>query len=219
VSRHLDEPDPTDAAAVGRREPPRRRGQRSQRRLANGLVALSSAAVVAVYAAGYARTEPAAASLAGAAPTAAGVVATPSSAAAAPNLSPAASATPTASGVASRQPASARPGQSSAARAGAATPTPAVPAAPAGASLRDGVYVGSGSSRHGGIEATVTIRGGQIVSAEITRCGTRYPCSRIAALAGQVIARQGAAVDFVSGATDSSRAYQAAVTAALAKAR
>ncbi len=57
------------------------------------------------------------------------------------------------------------------------------------------------------------------MSAEITRCGTRYPCSKIAALPGQVVARQGPTVDRVSGATDSATAYRAAVTAALAKAQ
>lgn len=218
MSRQIDEPAPDDAALPVRRETPSRRERRPRRGLANGLVALSSAAVVAVYAAGYARTEPAA-SLADAGLTAAGVVATAPAAAPPPPLSPLAPATPTAAAVPSRQPASGRAGPGPAARAATATPTPAGPAAPASASLRDGVYVGAGSSRHGGIEATVTVRGGQIVSAEITRCGTRYPCSRIATLPGQVIARQGAAVDVVSGATDSARAYQAAVTAALAKAR
>jgi uncharacterized protein with FMN-binding domain len=63
------------------------------------------------------------------------------------------------------------------------------------------------------------VQGGQITSAEITNCGTRYPCSRIATLPGQVIARQGAAVNYVSGATDSSVAFRAAVVAALAQAR
>src|SRR5215217_4807426 len=48
------------AAAVA---PPRRK-QGGSKKLANGLVALSSAAVIAVYAAGYVRTAPAAASVA-----------------------------------------------------------------------------------------------------------------------------------------------------------
>jgi len=63
------------------------------------------------------------------------------------------------------------------------------------------------------------VQGGQIRSAEITGCGTRYPCSRIANLPGQVITRQSAAVDYVSGATDSSTAFRGAVVAALAQAR
>jgi uncharacterized protein with FMN-binding domain len=66
---------------------------------------------------------------------------------------------------------------------------------------------------------TVTVQGGKITAAEITDCGTRYPCSRIANLPAQAVARQSAAVDLVSGATDSTNAYRAAVNAALAQAR
>ena len=74
-----------------------------------------------------------------------------------------------------------------------------------------------GRSRHGNIEATVVVQGGKIVSAKISQCLTRYPCSMIAALPGQVVAHQSAAVDFVSGATDSSTAFREAVTNALAQ--
>ena len=68
-------------------------------------------------------------------------------------------------------------------------------------------------------EATVVIKGGRIVSANVSQCLTRYPCSYIAALPGQVIARQSAQVDLVSRATDSSMAYRTAVTKALAQAQ
>ena len=44
------------------------------------------------------------------------------------------------------------------------------------------------------------------------------PCSKIAALPGQVVAQQSGTVDLVSGATDSSEAYQGAIRNALAKA-
>ena len=84
--------------------------------------------------------------------------------------------------------------------------------------LRDGTYVGTGSSRHGSIQATVIIQGGRITSAEITQCGTRYPCSKVAGLPGEVLARQSASVDVVSGATDSTTAYRGAITNALAQA-
>src|SRR5205085_1353039 len=84
--------------------------------------------------------------------------------------------------------------------------------------LRDGTYIGTGSSRHGSIQATVIIQGGRIASAEITQCGTRYPCSKVAGLPGEVLARQNASVDVVSGATDSTTAYRGAVTNALAQA-
>ncbi len=92
--------------------------------------------------------------------------------------------------------------------------------APATAALyKDGTYTGTGSSRHGNISASVIVQSGKIVSATITQCGTRYPCSDIAALPGEVVARQSATVDVVSGATDSSQAYRGAIQVALAKAK
>jgi len=225
VTKDIEEPSAGLAPPAGRRGTPgtggtpRRRRRGANKQLANGLVALSSAAIVAVYAAGYARTAPAAASLASgdAAALAVGATATTPSDAASPTA-PATAATAT------------TPSQVAAGRSGvAAAPTATTPAptqtsqatqaAQSGATLRDGTYVGTGSSRHGSIQATVVVQGGRVVSAIITGCGTRYPCSDIAMLPGQVIARQSAGVDFVSGATDSSIAYRAAVAAALAKAR
>ena len=52
----------------------------------------------------------------------------------------------------------------------------------------------------------------------LTRVTTQYPASRIAALPGQVVARQSARVDRVSGATYSVQAFQQAVQQALAQA-
>lgn len=195
---------------------PRRRPGASKK-LANGLVALGSAAVVAVYAAGYVQTAPAAASVASAAPATATVRSTATT-------SSLASVTALLTPTPATAPAAATATATTTARAAAATTVPATPtraaqATTTGATLRDGTYVGTGSSRHGSIEATVVIQAGKIASAQITGCGTRYPCSRIAALPGQVVARQSAAVDFVSGATDSSTAYRGAIAAALAQAR
>jgi len=199
MSRQID-----DAGTNGETTSGRRPSGKRKRAMTNSLVALSSAAVVAVYVAGYARTESAAASLISATPTAS-VAAT---------AAPSARLIPTPPATAAR---------SAAANTAPSTPTPARAAATAtattSAALRDGSYVGTGSSRHGSIEATVIIQGGKVTSAEITKCGTRYPCSRIASLPGQVVARQSTSVDVVSGATDSAVAYKAAVTAALAKAR
>jgi uncharacterized protein with FMN-binding domain len=84
---------------------------------------------------------------------------------------------------------------------------------------RDGSYSGWGSSRHGDIEATVVITDGRIASATISRCLTRYSCSWIAHLPGQVVSRQSADVDFVSGATQSTDAFYYAVVDALSKAK
>jgi uncharacterized protein with FMN-binding domain len=200
----------------GRRTPGKR-----NRLLANGLVALSSAAVVAVYATGYARTEPAAASVALLTPTTS-VSAAPTATAAlrttlvTPTPAPSRPEAPAGSRSARTSPGSAAPAPTAPAPA---APLPATPGAATTAPLRDGSYVGTGRSRHGSIQATVVVQGGKIMSAQITQCGTRYPCSRIAQLPGQVVARQSAAVDVVTGATDSSVAYKQAVTAALAQAR
>lgn len=109
----------------------------------------------------------------------------------------------------------------------APVPTPAVTPPPDSATaadsnhvvLRDGVYSGWGTSRHGDIQATVEIKDGRIVSATITQCRTRYPCSDVAALPGQVVRRQSPEVDIVSGATHSSDAFYYAVVDALSKAK
>lgn len=83
---------------------------------------------------------------------------------------------------------------------------------------RDGTYSAWGDSRHGRVYATVVIRRGRIVSSEITTCRMRYPCSMIAALPPQVVARQGAEVDLVSGATQSAEAFSMAIDRALEQA-
>ena len=96
--------------------------------------------------------------------------------------------------------------------------TPAEPVAPPASKLHDGTYLGWGSSRHGDIQASVVISGGRIVSATIAQCLTRYSCSWIDALPPQVVSRQSANVDYVSGATQSSDAFYGAVAQALAQA-
>ncbi len=102
----------------------------------------------------------------------------------------------------------------------APTPTQNAPEAekPRASPWRDGSYTGWGTSRHGDIEATVVIAEGRIVSAQISRCLTRYSCSWIAHLQQQVVVRQSADVDFVSGATQSTNAFYYAVVEALKKA-
>ena len=99
-------------------------------------------------------------------------------------------------------------------------PVPTLPAAPAPAvRWKDGTYTGWGFSPHGNIEATVKIAGGRIASAIISQCRTRYSCSVIEMLPPQVARRQGPDVDYVSGATQSADAFYEAVVAALSKAR
>jgi uncharacterized protein with FMN-binding domain len=85
--------------------------------------------------------------------------------------------------------------------------------------VRDGVFFGWGTSRHGDIQAGIEIRNGRIISAFINECMTQYSCSWIAALPPQVIARQTPDVDNVAGATQSSDAFYYAVVEALKHAK
>jgi len=217
-------------------------------RISNGLITLSSAAIVAIYAAGYHRTSPAAhrfdsqipqqrtsATIAIATPPPA---ANPGSAAAPPLSSSAAPAikkntkkASTPSRKAAPSSASDSAGSSSAPSPASATNPPAEtaasPAVAAKSAYKDGVYLGWGSCRHGDIEASVTIQEGKIAVVAISQCLTRYSCGWIAPkipgaglpdLPSQVVERQGPKVDYVSGATESSYAFADAVVAALSKA-
>jgi uncharacterized protein with FMN-binding domain len=117
------------------------------------------------------------------------------------------SATSPATGAAAGSPtATARP-------AATATPTTA-----AKSGYKDGTFTGAGTSRRGGFEVAVTVQGGRITNVALTRVTTQYPASRIAGLPAQVVARQSAQVDRVSGATYSVQAFQQAVQEALAQA-
>jgi uncharacterized protein with FMN-binding domain len=84
---------------------------------------------------------------------------------------------------------------------------------------KDGSFLGWGRSAHGNIQASVVIENGRISQTVIARCETAYSCDWIARLPGQVLSRQDPAVDVVSGASDSSYAFQDAVSAALFKAQ
>jgi uncharacterized protein with FMN-binding domain len=206
---------------------PRARGKK----IANSLVALSSAAIVSVYGLGYVHTQSAEdqlttniaagntpVAIATAAPTA---TTAPPAAAQAPGInfpfprSGSTSPISRASRAQNTPPPTATP--SPGAAAAAATNAPATATA-ATTAYKDGSYTGTGTSRHGSITASLVIQGGKIVSANITQCGTRYPCSMVSSLPGEVVARQSGNIDFVSGATDSSTAYQGAIMSALRKA-
>ncbi|HXT17083.1 MAG TPA: FMN-binding protein [Gemmatimonadaceae bacterium] len=225
--------------------------------LKSNLAALGSAAVIGVYAAGYVKTEAAAARVSD--------DVTPRRPVARAPISPVPIAsTPTPISTPTSTPHSDSPRHLPRANAAATTTKPAkrdsivvVPAAAAAASVdtaapttpppiqqqqqqqqqqqaqqpqpaadtthvagyKDGVFSGWGTSRHGDIEATVEIKGGKIVQAMITQCLTRYSCSWISALPPQVIERQSAEVDYVSGATQSTNAFYGAVVQALTKAK
>ena len=183
-------------------------------RVTAGLVGLSGAAIASVYALGYLNTNAADGQLTSAASSDVSLPPGP------------ASGPPSAGSRVQQGPFDSRgdengqrPGQS----APAATPTPSRPSGNAApqqqtAGLRDGTFVGVGNSRHGGMQVSVIVKGGKLVSANVTGCGTRYPCSKVNPLVTEVVSRQGAPVDYVSGATDSSMAYIQAVRSALSQA-
>jgi uncharacterized protein with FMN-binding domain len=155
-----------------------------------GLVGISSAAILSVYATGYfhtAASEP-------------------------PSVPAAVLSTADPTPIVTKQ---ASP--SSTSRTGTA-PTATPGTGTAAAKFVDGTYTGFGSSRHGGMGVKVQVAGGRVTSVEITSCQTKYPCSKVRGLPGQVVSLQSASVKYVSGATDSSRAFAGAVSQALAQA-
>lgn len=110
------------------------------------------------------------------------------------------------------------PAVAAAAALPAPSETPQIPAAPAMPKWKDGRYTGWGTSRHGDLQASVMIENGRISTASISQCLTRYPCDWISKLPPQVVQRQSAEVDYVSGATESATAFYYAVIQALSKA-
>ena len=85
--------------------------------------------------------------------------------------------------------------------------------------LRDGSYLGQGQSRFGAVYVTVAITQGRITQVWINAVTTTFPSQAIDGLRDQVVVRQSAAVELVSGATASSSAFVQAVRAALAQAQ
>jgi len=100
-----------------------------------------------------------------------------------------------------------------------ATTTGASVATTAAPKLKDGEYTGYGTSRHGDVEVYLETTDGRITYIKISQCLTQYSCSWISDLPKQVLARQSANVDGVSGATQSVNAFYYAVVQALAKAK
>lgn len=206
--------------------------------LKSNLAALGSAAVLGVYAAGYVRTKPAADLLAEEfdrrrPPSPKPPVLTTGQI----DVAPAAAVKPVPA-----KPAAKKPKAESKAVVPDSTPAPvpvahdsviapptpapvAQPEKPAqpdsakAAVWKDGLYSGWGTSRHGDIQAYVEIKGGKITSAFISECLTQYSCSWIARLPKQVVDRQSAEVDYVSGATQSANAFYYAIVNALKQAK
>ena len=211
----------------------------SNRKVANSLVALSSAAVLAVYAAGYTRTRGAAAKFetqtAERRPAPMPAPAAPAPPANEPPITepgPALSQAPkTESPKPSATTVEPQPDPAPAPPAAVvetapapeapppSPPPPAPPAPPPAPTWKDGTYTGWGTSRHGDIQAQVVIESGRIASATIAQCLTRYSCSVIEKLPPEVAQRQSPEVDYVSGATQSANAFYYAVVEALNKAK
>lgn len=146
-----------------------------------------------------------------------------------PVAGPAATSASTGVADAPAAPAPAAPSASAAATTAAAEqslapsmPQPALPlpAAPAVTTkYKDGTYLGYGTSRHGDIQAQVIITNDRITAVSISKCLTQYSCDWLAPLPGQVVTRQSAETDYVSGATQSTNAFYYAVVEALSLAR
>jgi uncharacterized protein with FMN-binding domain len=173
----------------------------TSRKLRGSLLAISAAAVVSVYTVGYVSTQSSIDQLTAGSAAAASV---------APATSGSSAPATTGSSSSSR---SATTGSSSSA---AATATPST--ASVDSPYKDGTYKASGNSRHGSIEVTLVVQGGKITSASVSDCRTRYPCSDVYPLTREVVSLQKGPIHYVSGATDSSRAYTSAVTQAIAQA-
>jgi len=200
----------------------------SNKKVANSLVALSSAVVLAVYAAGYARTRTAAAKFETqtaerrpAAPIPAPVASPVSE----PHIAelqrvplpPPKTEKPKPIATIEEPPLEPAPVVETAPAPEPPPPPPAPP--PPAPTWKDGTYTGWGTSRHGDIQAQVVIESGRIASATIAQCLTRYSCSVIEKLPPEVAQRQSPEVDYVSGATQSANAFYYAVVEALNKAK
>lgn len=205
--------------------------RQANQKISNSLVTLSSAAILAVYVAGYQRTRAAedefeAQIARRKAPAPLAAVAQTQALPAVPD------ATPPPPRKARPRPAPAAAPKSASEATPQTPPAPSPAAAPAAqprSQYKDGTYLGWGTSRHGDIQASVEIASGKITSAAIVQCLTRYSCSWISPrtpgtgspefdLPGQVVTRQSAKVDYVSGATESSDAFFQAISQALSKA-
>ena len=118
------------------------------------------------------------------------------------------------------------PATATATPAASATATPttlvvgatATPTSTTTSGYRDGTYTGSGSGRFGSVSVSVTVAGGSITNVSISNVSTTFPVSQIASLPQQVIQKQSANVNVISGATASSQAFKQAVQQALAQA-
>ncbi len=224
---------------------------RPQKKVATSLVALSSAAVLAIYAAGYSKTRSAAEDLEAATqrrpvvpapnPTASLDVPIPAAplpaavdtqmdtrpSSASPPTTPAVTSDPAERTLKLEKPSPtlavakdtvASPLPNPAAST-ARPPNAEPPAAEPTTAYKDGTYYGWGYSRHGDIYSFVVIEKGRVVHSGYDKCRTLWPCTLVDHLGPQVVSRQSAEVDYVSGATESGNAFYWGIVEALSKAK
>ncbi|MDO7906277.1 FMN-binding protein [Paenibacillus sp. JX-17] len=84
---------------------------------------------------------------------------------------------------------------------------------------QDGTFTGLGMNRRGSIEVTIKISKDKITDVVISNYGMHYSMSDVADLPAEVIQQQNTSLTNVSGATYSTEAFTDAVNDALAKAR
>ncbi|MCY9662456.1 FMN-binding protein [Paenibacillus chondroitinus] len=84
---------------------------------------------------------------------------------------------------------------------------------------KSGTFEGSGSNRRGSIGVKVTITNDKITDVEISHFAMHYSEKDVVGLPEEVIQKQSAQVQNVSGATYSTQAFQDAIENALTQAR
>ncbi|MCQ6282104.1 FMN-binding protein [Bacillus sp. EB600] len=84
---------------------------------------------------------------------------------------------------------------------------------------KNGTFTGSGMNRRGSIEVAVTLKNDKIMDVQISNWGMHYSESDVVGLPDEVLQKQNAQVNNVSGATYSTQAFEDAVQAALSQAQ
>jgi uncharacterized protein with FMN-binding domain len=101
------------------------------------------------------------------------------------------------------------------------TPAPSTPAPSTQTKslYKEGTFTGTGSNRRGSIQVAVTIKADKITDVEISNFAMHYSESDVVGLPDEVLQKQSAQVDNVSGATYSTQAFTDAIQEALFQAQ
>lgn len=84
---------------------------------------------------------------------------------------------------------------------------------------KDGTFTGLGQNRRGYIQVAVTLKNDKITDVEIQNFGMHYSERDVVGLPDEVLRKQNAQVNNVSGATYSTQAFQSAVQQAIDQAK